>query len=230
MLITRPGPGAADTAQRVTALGLRPVQAPVLEIQMLTAQLPSPARLQAVLVTSANAIPALPAAYHGLPLLTVGEATAARAREAGFRSVASARGEVQALVSLVLARCDPAGQPLLLAAGKDRGADATPALQSRGFTVIRRSVYAAVPVAELPAAAREALADGSLRAALFFSPATARAFVRLLAAALPPTSVAGVAALAISPATEAALAPLPWRRIRVASQPNQDDLLALLHE
>jgi hypothetical protein len=40
--------------------------------------------------------------------------------------------------------------------------------------------------------------------------------------------VAAVDALAISRRTETALAPLPWRRIRVASRPNQDELLALL--
>lgn len=230
VLITRPSGGAAETARRVAAMGLHPVLAPVLEIQPVAARLPSPARLQAVLVTSANAIPALPEAYHGLPLLAVGDVTAARAREAGFLTVASARGDVQALISLVLARCDPAGLPLLLAAGKDRSVDATPALQSRGFTVIRRSVYAAVPVAELPVAAQTALTEGTLRATLFFSPATARAFVRLLLAALRPECVAGITALAISRPTETALAPLPWRRIRVASRPNQDELLALLHE
>lgn len=209
-------------------MGLRPILAPTLEIAPLRARLPDPARLQAVLITSANALPALPGTYHALPLLAVGDATAARARAAGCRNVQSAAGDVHALVALVLARCDPTGAPLLLAAGKDRGADPTPALQARGFTVLRRSVYAAMPAAALPEAARAALNDGAVRAALFFSPATARAFVRLLPAAVPPGRLSGVEAIAISRATEVALAPLPWRRIRVASRPNQDELLALL--
>jgi hypothetical protein len=53
-------------------------------------------------------------------------------------------------------------------------------------------------------------------------------FVRLFRACLPVEVVSGVEALAISRSTEAALAHLPWRRIRVASHPNQDELLALL--
>ena len=228
VLITRPSSGAADTARRVAALGLRPVVAPVLEIAPVPARLPSPARLQAIVITSANALPALSVAYHALPLLAVGDGTASRARGAGFLDVHSAAGDVQALVSLALARCDPAGRPLLLAAGKDRTVDATPALRARGFTVIRRSVYAAAPAAALPEIARAALSKGGVRAALFFSPATARAFVQLLLAALPSEAVAAVDALAISRATETMLAPLPWRRIRVASRPNQDELLALL--
>jgi uroporphyrinogen-III synthase len=228
VLITRPSGSASETARRVAAMGLRPIQAPMLEIAPLRARLPQPGRLQAVLITSANALPALPGAYHALPLLAVGDTTAARARAAGFRDVQSAAGDVHALVALVLARCDPAGAPLLLAAGRDRGANPTPALQARGFAVIRRSVYAAAPVSALPEQARAALESGAVRAALFFSPATARAFVRLLRAALPPECVSRVEALAISRATETALAPLPWRRIRVASRPNQNELLALL--
>jgi uroporphyrinogen-III synthase len=228
VLITRPSGGGAETARRVAAMGLRPILAPVLEIAPIRSRLPAPARLQAIVITSANALPALSSAYHALPLLAVGDVTAARARTAGFRDVHSASGDVHALVALVLARCDPAGAPLLLAAGKDRTVDATPALQARGFTVIRRSVYAAIAVAALPETARAALHAQAVRAALFFSPATARAFVRLLLAALPAATAAAVDALAISRATETALAPLPWHRIRVASRPNQDELLALL--
>jgi len=228
VLITRPHAAGRETARRVAALGLRPVLAPLLEILPRAARLPSAARVQAVLVASANAPPTLPPAWHALPLLAVGDATAAAARLAGFRTVHSAAGDAQALVALALARCDPAGPPLLLAAGTDRGADPSPCLRARGFTVIRRTVYAAQPVAALPEPARAALAGQTLRAALFFSPATARAFVRLLQQALPADSVAAVEALAISRRTEAALAPLPWRRIRVASRPNQDELLALL--
>jgi len=228
VLITRPHDAGLETARLVAAMGLRPVLAPVLEVSAISARLPPAVGLQAVLVTSANALPALAPSYHRLKLLAVGNATAARAREAGFRIVHSASGDGQALVALTLAHCDPAGPPLLLAAGKDRGADPTPLLQARGFTVIRRAVYAAVPAAALPEPAIAALTERRVRAVLFFSPATARAFVRLAQRALPRDCTAGVEALAISPATEAALAPLPWARIRVASRPNQDELLALL--
>jgi uroporphyrinogen-III synthase len=228
VLITRPHSAGRETARRVAAMGLRPVLAPVLEISPTAARLPPAVRLQAVLIASANALPALPPSYHRLQLLTVGDATAAAARRVGFAEVLSAGGDLHALVALTLARCDPTGLPLLLAAGRDRSADPTPWLQSRGFTVIRRSVYAALPVTALPELARAALADHAIRAALFFSPATARAFVRLVQQALPDDCVATVEALAISRPTETALAPLPWRRIRVASRPNQDELLALL--
>ena len=56
VLITRPEAGAADTAARVTGLGLRPVIAPLLAIQALPAALPQADRLQAVLIASGNAL------------------------------------------------------------------------------------------------------------------------------------------------------------------------------
>jgi hypothetical protein len=45
---------------------------------------------------------------------------------------------------------------------------------------------------------------------------------------MPASSVRGIEALSISHTTEAALKPLPWLRVRVASHPNQEELLKLL--
>ena len=78
-MITRPEPGASETAARVAALGYRPVVAPLLEISILHATLPPSAHLQAILATSGSAIPALPVSHRHLPLFAVGEATAERA-------------------------------------------------------------------------------------------------------------------------------------------------------
>src|SRR6185437_14679666 len=55
VLITRPEPGAAETAGRIAALGLAPVVAPVAIVQPMPAELPDPQNLQAVLVASGNA-------------------------------------------------------------------------------------------------------------------------------------------------------------------------------
>ena len=219
LLVTRPEPGATETASRLAALGLRPLVAPLLTIVPKSARLPPAAGLQAVLATSGNALPALAIAHRGVRLLAVGDAPA---------DVHSAGRDAAALATLAAALCDPAGGPLLLAAGAGQGRGLAAALRAAGFAVVRREVYAACPPERLPEAARAALAAGRVRAALFYSAATARAFAALLGPALPPASLADVEALAISPATAAALTPLPWRRIRVASAPNQDAMLALM--
>ncbi len=228
MLITRPEPGASETAARVSAMGLRPITSPVLEIRTLPSRLPPAAGLQAIVTASGNAIPALPPSHHRLPLLAVGAMTASRARAAGFARVTSADGDARALAALADRTCDVQGAPLLLATGRGQGEALATELRVRGFRVIRRAVYAAVPVAVLPEAARHALAGGDVTAALFFSAETARHFVLLVRRARLHEAVRTVEALAIGQPAAMALKALPWRRIRVAARPTQDAMLALL--
>jgi uroporphyrinogen-III synthase len=230
VLITRPEPGASDTGARVAALGFRPVIAPLLEIRELRTLLPPSGRVQAVLAASSNAIPALPASHRHLPLFAVGEATAARARAAGFAQVASADGDAAALAALVARSCDRHAGPLLLACGRGQGKALAADLRARGFAVVRRVVYAAAPVDFLPDVARHALMDNVLRAAMFFSAETARQCAYLVHAAGLDEAVRPIDALAIGQPAVMALETLPWRRIRVAARPNQDAMLALLDD
>jgi uroporphyrinogen-III synthase len=226
VLITRPEPGASETARRLASLGFAPVLAPVLHVVART--LGDPGTPQAVLVTSGNALAALPEALRGTLLLAVGDATAARARAAGFRRVHSAGRDAVALAEVAAELCRPAAGPLLLASGAGQGQALAADLRARGFRVRRRVAYAAQPATALPVAARDALDAGSLRAALFFSAQTARVFMSILQRDMEPMLVRGVEALALSSAVAASLRGLPWRQIRVASQPTQDALLALL--
>ena len=226
MLITRPEPGASETAAAVAALGWQPVVAPLLTIHPRSLRLSG--SLQAILVTSGNAIAAIPAGHRALPLLAVGDATARRARRAGFSNVETAGGDAHALAALAARMCRPAGPPLLLVTGRSQGGDLVATLRARGFRVTRRVAYAAKAVRTLPQPMRDALAAGTVRAAVFFSAETARITVRLLRRGGLGDAVRQVEALAIGRQAAVALQALRWRRIRVAEQPNQDAMLALL--
>lgn len=224
MLVTRPEPGAAETARRLRELNYTPVLAPLLRVRHF--DLVPPPGIATVLVTSGNALPSLPSSLHRTRLLAVGDATATRARAAGFTDVLSADGDAAALAALAGRTCSP-GAALLLATGHRQGATLAATLRGQGFVVHRRVVYAADPVRQLPASAIEALQDGSLAAALFLSAETARAFVRLLPQRLLPT-LADVEALAIGGSAAEALRFLPWRRVRVSAKSTQDSMMALL--
>ena len=194
-------------------------------IRPFGAALPYPARVQAVIAASQYAVD-LPASFHHLPLLAVGNATAARARRAGFRTVHSADGDALALAALASRVLDRACGPVLLATGRGLGTDLARDLRRRGFAVQRRAVYAAMPVREFPPAAAEAVSSG-LHAALFFSTDTARAFARLLPPALH-LHLTRTHAAAIGPGVAEAVRHLPWRALHVAVRPTQDEVLALL--
>jgi uroporphyrinogen-III synthase len=157
----------------------------------------------------------------------VGDATAARARDAGFAAVTSAAGDAAALLALVVRLLPPGGAPLLLAAGEGQGEALAAALAAAGYAAIRREVYAARPAQSLPDTVQALLAAERVRAALFFSAATARTFVRVIGES-SAAALGRADALAIGPAAAVALQALPWRSIRIAARPNQDEMLALL--
>jgi len=219
LLITRPEPGATATARQVKEMGFEPVLAPCLMIEPLAPLLPeNPA---AIVLTSAQAIPALPDRFHHIPSFCVGDATAAKMRQAGFVCVKSAAGDAEDLLRLV-AEQNISGTHLL-AVGERHGVALARQLREHGIKVVRRKVYATRPLPVLPAAIRAALAAGEIEKALFYSAETAKAFI-----GLQPAGTARMEALALSPAIAAQVQGLPWQSIRVALAPNESDLLALL--
>jgi uroporphyrinogen-III synthase len=227
VLVTRPEPGASETAARLSALGFDPVLAPALRIRPLPARLPDPAGVAALLVTSGQAIPAIPHGYHGIRLFAVGDSTATRARQAGFANVTSAAGDATDLAALVGVSL-PQRAAVLLITGRGLGSALAATLRGAGFAVMRRCVYAPIPVRRLPAPALSALRSGRLRAAMFFSADTATRFATMLSQDALYDTVMKTDAVAISKGTAVALNGLPWRRILVAARPNQDAMLALL--
>jgi len=224
VLVTRPEPGAQETAARLAALGFRPVLAPAL---VLTPRPMAPVpRAQALLLASRAAARAVP--LLDLPVLAVGAATAEAARARGFREVTAAEGDAAALAALAAARLDPGAGPLLLAVGQGYSQALAAALRARGFRVVRRIVYAAAPAAGLPEAAAAAIGAAETAHALFFSPRSAACSLDLLGKAGLSDQARGMVAHAISPRVAKVLDALPWRAVRVASRPDQDHLLELL--
>src|SRR5690242_18496783 len=108
-IVTRPRDDAATVVRALGERGIDAVLAPMLSIvpakdaaRQLADRLTG---AQAILFTSANGVRAFAAvsSRRELPVLAVGEASAAAARIAGFRAVASAQGNVDDLAELVAA-------------------------------------------------------------------------------------------------------------------------------
>lgn len=226
VLITRPEPGATQTAARVVALGLEPIVAPVLSIGIKHVQFPK--GIAAILLTSRNAIPACSAASPDCPIFAVGVATADAARKVGFSRVFSADANAIALAALVEKTLSPFHGALFLPVGQGQGIDLAASLRQSGFQVLRRVAYTASGVSVLPTAADDHLRRGEVLFAMFFSGETSRHFVRLLRAKKLSNAVRDIEAVSISAQAAMALRSLPWRRISVADKPNQDAMLALL--
>lgn len=211
LLILRPRPGADATAARARALGLEPAVAPLFAMRPLAWTAP-PGRFDAVMLTSANAARHAGdgmTPYLALPCYAVGEATATAARATGFVDLRTGPADGAALIALmaaegVRAALHPCGADHIALPDSVRIADVP--------------VYASEPVAELPEAARSALADGAL--ALLHSPRAAACF----AALVPARATIRIAAISAAAAEAAGTG---WAAVAVAERPRDEALLEL---
>jgi uroporphyrinogen-III synthase len=183
VLVTRPQPDNELTASALRTKGFEVLLAPMLRFEQVSGH-DEAGRYGAVVVTSANALRAAEAdlaAILSLPLFAVGQRTAAAGRQAGFRDVAVAEGDVAALRELIVksARAKKLRKthPLLYLAGADLAGDLAGELEAEGFHVVTRTTYRMVPVSRLPQQTIDAFAASAIDAVLHYSRRSARAFV-----------------------------------------------------
>ena len=210
-VVLRPEPGNAATCARLRDQGLEALALPLFAVVPVAWTLPDLARFDAVLLTSANAVRhgALPDALKRLPVVAVGEATAAAARSAGFDVAITGTGDARSAVDQArtknLAR-------LLHLAGRERAPTAG--------NVEAITVYSSDPVR---------VDDADIRATgaqhvLIHSARAARAFAERVDGA--GVDRATIALIVISAAVGTA-AGGGWREVIVADQPTDDALVAI---
>jgi uroporphyrinogen-III synthase len=231
LLVTRPEADAERSAATLRSRGHTVAVAPLLHIEPLHDTAIERSPWAAILITSANAAPAI-AAHQGhsalvaLPVLAVGERSAQAMRAAGFADVTSADGAVRDLARLVAERTPP-GSSLLYLAGADQAGDLAGDLRHRGMRVHTAVVYRAVVAATFPQAAVDALAGG-LEGVLHFSSRSAEAYVNtartagVIEGALSPVHFCLSGHIA-EPLTRAGAA-----NVRVAARPTEAALFDLV--
>lgn len=146
--ITRAQPGADVTADRVRALGHDAVIAPLLAIRVLSDVEIDLRGVAALAFTSANGVRAFADASgeRGLKVFAVGAATAQAARKAGFKSVLSADGDVEALAEGIAARRGELRGAVLHPGAVDLAGDLAGALEKHRVEARRVVLYESAPV------------------------------------------------------------------------------------
>lgn len=203
----RPQPGADATAARAAALGLKARVTPLFAIESTAWDPPDPSRFDALLLTSANALrhagPRL-STLRSLPAMTVGEATAAAAREAGLTVAAVGEDDAASLL---------ASLPLPLRMLHLCGEDVTSS-DSVGHHVEHCRVYRAVAVPDpgpLALSGQVVLVHSSRAACRLAELVTDRATIRIAAISSAAAAASG----------------LGWEHIASAETPTDAALLAL---
>ena len=209
--MTRAEPGAARTADRLTALGFQPVVAPLLAVRRIAQAAPDLTGIAALAFTSRNGVEAFAglSGERALPVFAVGDATADAARGAGFEDVRSAGGALEDLARLL---CEEAHGAVLVPGALAPAGDLPARLAGR-VEARTLPVYEAAPTG--------APAPRAFDAVLVQSPRGAQAL-----AALGP--FAGQVAVAISQAAAAPLTDASGLDVRVAQRPDEPALLQAL--
>lgn len=214
VLVTRPRGQAEATAELLRQRGYEPLVDSVLTIESVPLPPIDPAGLAALAVTSANAVPSLPAPLRGLPVFCVGQRTAAALRRAGWDVTAVACGDGASLARTIAAELPPGR--VLHPGGEDRAPGLSDGLVQAGFMLDHAVTYRAVPVTSLPEATRRALEADRLDVVLLMSPRTARVWCGLVTLAGLARRATHLLAGCLSPAVADAAACLPWREVRIA--------------
>ncbi|MBL8555044.1 MAG: uroporphyrinogen-III synthase [Phenylobacterium sp.] len=212
--ITRAQPGAEVTAERVRALGHDPLVAPLLAVKVLPDVAVDLRGVAALAFTSANGVRAFADASgeRALKVFAVGAATAQAARSAGFRSVLSADGDVEALAEGIAVRRGELRGAVLHPGAAEPAGDLAGALEKHGVEARRLILYETAAV-DLDAVDVEALAKSD--AVLLHSPRAAQVLAKVLKAHPAPhlralgLSKAVVKPLARTPMVGKAFPPFP---------------------
>jgi len=221
--VTRTAPGNEATALRLRALGHEPICVPVLEVRRMRCAA-MPAGVDAIVFTSRNGVGSLPALAEHLdvPVFTVGDGTAEAAREAGYRAVRSAEGDVSDLQALVAASLSAPASIVHFCARHTAG-DLKGFLEKLGHQVTRRIVYSSVP-ASSPEGVGSVLLP-MVGGIVVHSPRGAENVAR----ALESTRWSG-AIWCISEACAVHFAAIPDLEIHVAARPSEKALIELVRE
>jgi uroporphyrinogen-III synthase len=237
LLVTRPEPDGARTAQALRARGHAIVLAPLLRTETIAFVLPDRA-FSAVVLTSANAARAIAdhpgrAQLTALTAFAVGRRTAEAARAVGFRDVRSADGDKRDLVDLLradLSRTDlPRIQssdraPLLYLAGEDRAGD----LAAAGLPVHTAVVYRALKAARFPPPVAAALAQREIDGVLHFSARSAEAYLDCAARGGIGDQALAPVHYCLSRQVAAPLSVAGASAVRIAARPDEMAMLELV--
>ena len=233
ILVTRPGPRAAELAHRLRDLGAEAIAAPTIEIEEPAGGSPLDAavaaaaagRFEWVVFTSAAGVRAWSARSRALAagppearLAVVGEATSEELAHVG-RAPDLVPPE---FTTEALGHAFPEGRGRVLLARADLATTALEEmLRAKGWTVERVEAYRIRTAAELPEDARDALAASRVDAVTFTSPSTVDGFVRL-------AGVPKVAAACIGPVTASAAERAGFRVFATAEPHTEDGLVDAL--
>ena len=206
--LTRTWPASEDSVQTWRSAGFNPLSEPLLEIEAVAHE---PIPLDAVVIfTSKNGVDH--SICGGQQAICVGDATAAKARAAGYRDVVSVDGTSVEIKTWLIANL-PKSQVIYHASGWHVRGSITEYLTRMGYSACRVKTYRSVP--------RPIWPEDEVSAVIFYSPLAAQVFTAMC----DNRDVSEFTAVCISRSTARELNGLNLKSVLIAARPREDELI-----
>ncbi|HHI82935.1 MAG TPA: uroporphyrinogen-III synthase, partial [Rhizobiales bacterium] len=215
------------------ALGCEVVIEPLLIIEPDSGSPIDITGIQALIVTSRNALRALNANAHlqtlrSLPLFAVGDATGALAVDMGFQTVCPGTGEARDLPALIARTLPDRTGPVLHLAGDVLAFDLERPLREAGYSLRRQIIYRSRTARNFSPAVLALFQSGKIDSVLLMSPRTAHTYADLVNKMQLADISRNLVHFCLSERVCKALDTLPEPEMLSPRRPNMEEMLALI--
>lgn len=227
ILVTRPIDEAMPTAEKLEAMGHRVVIAPAIQVEPVSFEIPGESR--SIIVTSKNGarLGLVNVGNKDRPIFAVGDKTADEARKLGFTNVTVGPGTARQLVPLLLECGLTEKRKYTHLCGTTLSYNISDVLKSEGLDAENTVTYHTRAIGGLSAGVQEALDEGKIDTALFYSPRTATIFEETVADYGRSDWLRTIDALCLSTRVADNLLG-PWRNKNYAVIPTEKAMFSLL--
>lgn len=227
ILVTRPIDEATPTAERLEAMGHHVVMAPAIRVEPVSFEIPDESR--SIIVTSKNGarLGLVNVGNKARPIFAVGDKTADEARNLGFTNVTVGPGTARQLVPLLLECGLTEKRKYTHLCGTTLSYNISDVLKNEGLDAVNTVTYQARALRGLSGGVQEALDEGKIDTALFYSPRTATIFEETVAEYGRSDWLRNMDALCLSTRVAENLLG-PWRNKSYAVIPTEKAMFSLL--
>ncbi len=233
LLVTRPEQDSVVFKSELVALGHEVTIEPLLTISTANTEDVDLDGAQALIATSRNGLRALAEGPHidaakKLLLFAVGPGTAATARQLGFTSIVEGPSNARELVPIISEHAEVNGGPLVHLQGDTVSANFVDELHRLGFFISQPIVYSTQTAERFASSTVASMRNKRIDGVILLSPRTAEVYASLVQQHNLGQACKGIVHFCISQVAASRLAALDGIPIKVAEQPNLQEMLALI--
>ena len=185
---------------------------------------------QAIIFTSSNAVRAVKdfGRLYNLKAFTVGEKTAKLVESAGFKEVVCIGANVAEAISYFDQEKEKLPRSLIYLRGNRIKKDLKSVLSVLGYNIEQIIVYKTEQVDSFSSKVRALFEQDQLKAASFYSQATAINYIRLATEFNLKENHRQIEAFALSEQIAEILEQIKWRRVNIAKRPTEKEMMELI--